>query len=269
MYFQRFFADEMNSREPLPELHKVFIPHITMPENSNRKHEKKAGIVRLGIRDTCQACSFKKGTEKEDIERAKATNKPLLYTGGYRGDFLAKVFQGNEYTEFDVNASIYRITLLLKNGVWPKEAGKDLYNSFIGTDCGEFRPFVKLLAMIIYFQSDRTVREIANSESCRKVFGKNVTFQERIDFVATMKENMQRILGNSLGSEVFLHESCIYMAFNYELQKLGYRVVQIYDGFYTNAPKDFNFEALLVQVAEWYFEAFIKQEKADCHRLSA
>lgn len=269
MYFQRFYADELNRNEPLQELHKVFIPHITMPQNSNRKHEKKAGIVRLGIRDTCQACSYKKGTEKEDIERAKKTNKPLLYTGGYRDDFLAKVFQGNEYTEYDVNASIYRITLLIKNGIWPKTAGKDLYNSFLGMDCGEFRSFVKLLAMIIYFQSDRTVREIANSDSARKVFGKNVTFMERVEFVSVMKENMQRILGDSLGSEVFLHESCIYMRFNYELQKLGYRVVQIYDGFYTDAPKDFNFEALLIKVAEWYYQAFIKDEKADYYKLSA
>lgn len=237
-----------------------------MPENSNRKHEKKAGIVRTGIRDTCQACSFKKGTEMEDIERAQNNNKPILYTGGYRGDFLTKVFQGKEYTEFDVNASIYRISLFLKSGIWPKEAGKDLYNSFIGTDCGEFRSFVKLLAMIIYFQADRTVREIANSDSARKVFGKNVTFQERVEFVSVMKNNMQRILGESLGSEVFLHESCIYMEFNDRLQKLGFRVVQIYDGFYTNAPKDFDFEGLLVQVAEWYYDAFIK---ADCYRLSA
>lgn len=240
-----------------------------MPQNSNRKHEKKAGIVRIGIRDTCQACSFKKGTEKEDIERAKESKKPLLYTGGYRDDFLEKVFQGKEYREFDVNASIYRITLLIKNGIWPKTAGKDLYNSFLGMDCAEFRPFVKLLAMIIYFQSDRTVRQIANSESCRKVFGKNVNFQERIDFISVMKQNMQRILGDSLGSEVFLHESCIYMRFNHELQKLGYRVVQIYDGFYTNAPKDFDFEALLIKVASWYYEAFIKDEKADCYKLSA
>ena len=50
------------------------------------------------------------------------------------------------------------------------------------------------------------------------------------------KENMTNAIGSSYRSEIFLHESCIYTQVAHRIRQMGYRLIQIYDGFFTNKP---------------------------------
>ena len=53
---------------------------------------------------------------------------------------------------------------------------------------------------------------------------------------------MTDIIGQPFDSEIFLHESCIYMQLVDELFKLGFDVIQVYDGFYVRNRNDVNQE---------------------------
>ena len=53
---------------------------------------------------------------------------------------------------------------------------------------------------------------------------------------------MTDIIGQPFDSEIFLHESCIYMQLVDELFKLGFDVIQVYDGFYVRNRDDVNQE---------------------------
>lgn len=57
-----------------------------------------------------------------------------------------------------------------------------------------------------------------------------------------MKSKMTDIIGDTYDSEIFLHESCIYMQLVDELFKLGFDVIQVYDGFYVRNRNDVNQE---------------------------
>ena len=57
-----------------------------------------------------------------------------------------------------------------------------------------------------------------------------------------MKSKMTDIIGQPFDSEIFLHESCIYMQLVDELFKLGFDVIQVYDGFYVRNRDDVNQE---------------------------
>ena len=49
---------------------------------------------------------------------------------------------------------------------------------------------------------------------------------------------MEKAIGFSYRSEIFLHESCIYAQVAHKLRTMGYKVFQVYDGFFTDKPLD-------------------------------
>ena len=49
---------------------------------------------------------------------------------------------------------------------------------------------------------------------------------------------MENAIGISYRSEIFLHESCIYAQVAHKLRTMGYKVFQVYDGFFTDKPLD-------------------------------
>ena len=42
------------------------------------------------------------------------------------------------------------------------------------------------------------------------------------------------VIGPSFRSEIFLHESCIYTQVAHRLRVMDFKVIQIYDGFFTD-----------------------------------
>ena len=58
-------------------------------------------------------------------------------------------------------------------------------------------------------------------------------------------------LGRSWGSEIFLHESCIYLDAFAALLRRGYRVIQVYDAFFLQG----NLSAAEVAEVQWVIKS--------------
>lgn len=100
-------------------------------------------------------------------------------------------------------------------------------------DSPDMRNAFKSLCMPMFFErSDATyIRNILNKiESFRNTSSHRK--QAIVDKLLSYRHKMLKVLGPSFQSEIFLHESCIYMHTLYELVKQGWQVAQVYDGFY-------------------------------------
>ena len=107
----------------------------------------------------------------------------------------------------------------------------------------EQRKQYKLFAMKLYF--DKSIGKLY-THTVR--FAKEDYNKEKIDEITlkmeliNMRSKMTDIIGQPFDSEIFLHESCIYMQLVDELFKLGFDVIQVYDGFYVRNRDDVNQE---------------------------
>lgn len=71
---------------------------------------------------------------------------------------------------------------------------------------------------------------------------------------------MEKAIGFSYRSEIFLHESCIYAQVAHKLRTMGYKVFQVYDGFFTDKPLDrTTFNSIVKSEALSYYHSFIHQ----------
>ena len=72
------------------------------------------------------------------------------------------------------------------------------------------------------------------------------------------RENMEKAIGFSYRSEIFLHESCIYAQVAHKLRTMGYKVFQVYDGFFTDKPLDrTTFNNIVKSEALSYYHSYI------------
>lgn len=141
---------------------------------------------------------------------------------------------GLVWQEYDTKASIYQIQYFLNHNVWFSNT-VDMYAMMFGRkfDSPDMRNAFKSLCMPMFFeQSDSTyIRNILNKiESFRNTSSHRK--QAIVDKLLSYRHKMLEVLGPSFKSEIFLHESCIYMHTLYELVKQGWQVAQVYDGFY-------------------------------------
>lgn len=80
-----------------------------------------------------------------------------------------------------------------------------------------------------------------------------------------MHKQMTTVIGQTYDSEIFLHESCIYMDLQKELLERGFDVTVVYDGFYVGKREGFT-EAdlsdlccqILQEKSKQYMERYIK-----------
>ena len=88
------------------------------------------------------------------------------------------------------------------------------------------------------------------------------------------KEAIEETIGQEYDSEIFFHESCIYMDVLFELLKQGYNVWQCYDCWYTDKEvSDIN-DIINDKVMKYYdtkyntivinFEEIVDNEMEDC-----
>ena len=175
-------------------------------------------MTKVGIRATSQIVSLK---EHE--------NENLGYTGKWRRDYLREI--GFDKDSFDVHGSIYQITHLLNTGD-PITNDIDPYREMFGPMTDEERAAAKSMAMPLYFDRPNCILNHMKDripETWKRYGGK-----EGLQYVINdYCDKMFRYTGKSLDSEVFLHESLIYLDFVYALWKEhAIDCVQIYDGFY-------------------------------------
>lgn len=194
-----------------PELQIRVKPHFTY---------SKGGLVsKIGLRATNRIVSMK------EHENGKDSGKM------WRKDYLKTVF-GENYQSFDIKASIYQLTHALNTNVW-LDNKIDMYEEIYGGkfESKEQRDKFKSLCMPLYF--DKSDAKAAHHMKLKAKLDEVMTDEEIDMTVIQLRTNMLNALGDKLyDSEIFLHESVIYNHVVMELVKLGWDVVQVYDGFY-------------------------------------
>lgn len=238
-YMREFqaLADEINANalvSPLEEIKFQF--KIT--------RGKSGKVTKIGCRASNGIVSFK---EHE--------NKNQDYRGTWRKDYLKAVL--GDYEEYDVHSSISNVTYLLNHGKW---LGIDCYRPEYGSDFDEnvTRDWYKSIFMRLYFNN--TVEGVAKS-----LFSTDVEYRKTDYCKNTIREltsNMTNFIGNTYGSEIFFHESCIYLLVRKELMKRGIKCSQVYDGFYFKKgemPKDMN--KIVKSCAEYYYAHYYMGEE--------
>ena len=198
------------------------------------KFDKDKNATRIGIRKTNAYCNLKVRGYEDSHSWENLSEKEKCRIR----DVVISRRLGGVY-ENDVKSSIYRITYLLNNGEW-LDREIDLYPRMAGFEFKsneERNLFKSPLAMKLYFSSsiDKAIStSIYNSTSTKELFKK----LNAKDVLQEARDNMLNVIGSSYRSEIFLHESCIYTQVAHKIRQMGYRLIQIYDGFFTNKPLD-------------------------------
>ena len=218
--------------------------------NLNIKRDKNKNAISISIRKTNQYCPAK---VNDVTDEDRTSGKRAI-----RDDILMKKF-GAVY-ENDVKSSIYRITYLLNHGVW-LDSSIDLYERIFGAkfkNDNDRDLFKAPFCMQLYFNtSSKSMKaHIEYKKSKTKLWNKLNYGYTLID---KARENMFKAIGKSWYSEIFLHESCIYTEVAHRLRLLGYKVIQIYDGFFTDRYLDKpEFNRIVKEEAMRYYRTYIK-----------
>ena len=265
-------ADEMN--KTLNEANQIsFQPTITY--DKSKKYIKK-----IGIRATNTLVSAKKD---------KVENKD--FHGKYKEDVLKEQL-GDKYYEFDVKSSVPRVTKLLNTGISEDnkvDIYEQIYNNmrnFIST-----RTKVKTFEKMFYLPEEfnKKTRTLFKSMFMKGYFDKSVStitnhvinsvlgpcnglsdedYEDYKDkcteytkaVMTAYVEAIKETLGATYDSEIFLHESCIYLEVAKIIRERGIKLVQIYDGFYTDKKVE-DIEDIVKEVAERYYKEYIVREE--------
>ena len=216
-----------------------FVPSFTWNKGNN-------SVIKIGIRATNTLVSAKK--DKDGSEN---------FYGIYKEDVLLKY---GFNLEKDVKSSVPRITYLLNNKEWLSEdidIYQNIYNEYLKINnnnnnntivesFSEVREAIKGLHMRGYFDNETMMAvHISNKVKLNYDSVKDEMSKYRQAIISAEG-------GNTFGSEVFFHESCIYLDVLYELLKKGFDVLQIYDAFYSKKEGMTNeeFETLVRQIVE-------------------
>lgn len=194
----------------------------------NMRRDRNGNVRSISLRKTNHYCSAKAWDVKEEDWQSERL---------VREKVLMEKFGGIH--ENDVKSSIYRITYLLNRGEWLDQS-VDLYEEIYG---GKFATkeerdaFKSPLCMYLYFcRSAKDARQKAcwgrsEVKAWDSSYGAFSVLQKAQD-------GLLRAVGRSYGSEIFLHESCIYTQVAHRIRQMGFRLIQIYDGFYTDRELD-------------------------------
>lgn len=197
------------------------------PINIHRSRKSKL-VTKISARKSNKYCNSK---VHNITEEDKQTNRVL------RHDLLMKKF--GAYNENDVSSSIYRVTYLLNYGEW-LDRDVDLYESIAGFkfESKEARKYFKQFCMRLYFSKSakQVIKDI--KRSIKKGEVNMVLDKDTIRKIKGVYQRMREVIGESYYSEIFMHESCIYTLVAHRLREMGYRLIQIYDGFYTDKHLD-------------------------------
>ena len=216
--------------------------------------DKHGYITKIGLRATNPWVSSKTGDD----------GNPRFH-GVLRDNLLADKL--GSWTEYDIKACVPSVSMLMTTGRW-RDDDEDLYELMSGIHfkSKEERKLFKGLFLPVYFSSSpkqiiahfkRQAREVSY------VFSEdewNYAYNE----VSLALHNIRSTVGQ-LGTVVFLHESCICAnAMLRMLKEEGWRVLQIYDGFYIQTDgshtdafeKETRASAIVREEAERYYQVY-------------
>ena len=227
-------AAELNKTLPIEEQIK-WQWHLELKQRDGKRY-----LTKIGFRSSNMICSYK---ENE--------NKNPCYRGKWRREYLTEVY-GSKWSDYDFNASIWRLSYnLLHDEMLPES--RDGYELAYGDKfkSDDDRDIFKKIAMRLYFgginqlgvQVENKFKEIANK------LGKKYTYDKaraRLiqDIMSEQKLLAIEKIGGFFDSEIFLHESCIYLNIYKDIVDSGVRCTQIYDSFYFKADSNINVNQL-------------------------
>ena len=196
-----------------------------------RNKSGKRYLTKIGFRASSLLCNYK---EHE--------NANPFFMGKWRKDYFIPKY-GN-YDHYDVNASIYRLTYNLNHD---KALGfdEDVYEMMYGSkfDSKADRDAYKRICMRLMFgklsqlgnQVERRLSKLENKQYDR---ARRAVIQ---DTMAEAKINMYEALGSSYDSEIFLHESCIYIDMLSKMPN-NQNISLVYDCFYYKSDYQLNID---------------------------
>ena len=238
----RHIAEELNKR--LPDEEKI----IWQWKLELAKRDDKTYLTKIGFRASSKISNYK---EHE--------NENPNYHGTWRKDYLKKRL-GDEYKHFDVNGSIWRLSYNLSHeDMMPNDV--DAYEVAHGAkfESKEQRALFKSIAMRLYFgginqlgvQVENKIREIAEAlgEKYEYSSWRKDAFS---DILAEEKLIACRNIGAFYDSEIFLHESCIYLKMFKHAIDRRIDIIQVYDSFYYNSSNSIDFLSLYSQILTQY-----------------
>ena len=184
-------------------------------------------ISKIGTRCTSGLCLL------------RANDIPFGYAGLTRPAFLHDYYNGNRYYEYDIRSSIYRVARFLQTGEWL--AGEVDFYSLMSPypfRTPKERSDYKKLAMRLYFGgSPARIASAFFHELRRNGMELDYSKEEVEDAVGLAQARMFAVVGESIGSEVFLHEGAIYLMVLERLLNMGMRAVSVYDEFIADDPR--------------------------------
>lgn len=223
-----------------PELQVKVEPHFT--------YSRGGLLTKIGLRATNKVVSLKE--HDNGVESGKI----------WRKDYLNELFEGQEYQSYDVKASIYQLTHALNTNDWLNNS-VDMYREIYGQEFSskEQRDKFKSLCMPLYF--DKSLKKTVHHLNQKAKLSDVMTESEYTYVIGQLRQNMMNALGcKTYDSEIFLHESVIYNHVTLELVKKGWKIVQVYDGFY-GISKDRNLnvdiDSILTKYIKYYISKYI------------
>ena len=203
----------------------------------------KKRIRKIGFRVT-NALATAKNDDIENITKHQYTKEEREDFKIYKKDILKKYCLDYSY---DVTSSIPRITYLYNYGEWLNE-NIDLYEQayyqyirFNPQEAYEFdnirRKQFKSLAMRGLFDDYNKIAAHTKYEASKKIKYYRKDWQIANQAMLSYKYAIESVIGTTIGSEAFLHESCIYVdamlkAFE-QCKQPGQIFFNVYDGFYS------------------------------------
>ena len=231
----RRIAEELNKILPTEEKIKWRWNLELKQGRSGRRY-----LTKIGFRASNIICSYK-----------KHENENPCYRGEWRSEYLEGVY-GGEYGHYDFNASIWRLSYnLLHDDVLPEST--DGYELAYGARFAsrDDRDIFKKIAMRLYFgginqlgvQVENRFKEISKELGGNYVYDGDRARRMQ-DIMCEQKLLAVENIGGFFDSEIFLHESCIYLNIYKDIVKLGIRCSQVYDSFYFKANTDIDVNRL-------------------------
>lgn len=178
-----------------------------------RVHRRADNKVYFGIRAWSTFCSIPKKPNTRCTWRAQV---------------LDCYFGENKWIEYDINGSIFRVAKSLKEGKW-YDGKEDIYRELhkVPFRNNDARGKFKVTCNIVNFCNDM-------KKACAAYRDKFSSHAKNVRLLPIF-DDLKRRITDSFGefdSEIFLHESCIYIGALYRLIKAGYKAVMLYDAIY-------------------------------------
>ena len=209
------------------------------------RSRSKQFITGIGIRDNNYFCNLKAHDGKryiidkygdliEDVVINEEERKNPDYMLNRFEHQALSIMKWNKIYQYDVKSSVPRVLFLLKWGRWLDES-EDLYKMVYPYKNRYEREAIKSIVMKMIFSKSFRYYWSKNKSIYRDyVYMKRNDERGIYDILHDIWEKVQYLFGPVNGTEVFLHESNIYMEVEYELQRRNISYIKKYDAFYSN-----------------------------------